>query len=59
LKEHVASLKYKPHIHDKLDFVKESLENEIILKEGKKKAYEKVGNYAKYVKEMYWPKVSE
>lgn len=25
----------------------------------KKKKLEKVGNYAKYVKEMYWPKVSE
>jgi hypothetical protein len=29
------------------------------LAEEKKKLIDKVGNYAKYVKEMYWPKVSE
>ena len=29
------------------------------IKEDKKKLVEKVGNYAKYVKEMYWPKVSD
>lgn len=29
------------------------------MKEEKKKALEKVGNYAKYVKEMYWPKINE
>lgn len=29
------------------------------MKEEKRKMAEKVGNYAKYVKEMYWPKVSE
>ena len=29
------------------------------MKEDKKRIQEKVGNYAKYVKEMYWPKVSD
>lgn len=29
------------------------------LNEEKKKLQDKVSNYAKYVKEMYWPKVSE
>ena len=29
------------------------------LTEDKKKLHDKVNNYAKYVKEMYWPKVSE
>ena len=28
-------------------------------REDKRKAIDKVGNYAKYVKEMYWPKVSQ
>jgi hypothetical protein len=29
------------------------------LNEERKKLKEKIGSYAKYVKEMYWPKVSE
>ena len=29
------------------------------VKEEKKRIQDKVGNYAKYVKEMYWPKVSQ
>jgi hypothetical protein len=39
----------------KLDNQQEDSEK---VMEEKKKAAEKVGNYAKYVKEMYWPKVS-
>jgi len=56
LKEHVAGLRYQPHLNDKLKFLKvnniEELEKK---KEDKKKLVEKVGSYAKYVKEMYWP----
>ena len=29
------------------------------VKEAKKNTHEKVSNYGKYVREMYWPKVSE
>ena len=29
------------------------------MREEKRKMQEKIGNYAKYVKEMYWPKVSD
>jgi hypothetical protein len=60
IREHVASLKYKPHLTDYKDELQQhTLEEQERLKEEKKRAQEKVGNYAKYVKEMYWPKVSE
>lgn len=63
LKEHVQNLKYKTHITDyKLnrDNSNDSNSNNDQQKvEKQKKMMEKVGNYAKYVKEMYWPKVSE
>ena len=29
------------------------------MRDNKVRVHEKVENYAKYVKEMYWPKVSE
>jgi len=29
------------------------------LAEEKRKLHDKLNNYSKYVKEMYWPKVSE
>lgn len=60
IKEHVASLKYKTHIADMRDLLKSSINDKYEQKkENKKKMIDKVDNYAKYVKEMYWPKVSE
>ena len=44
---------------DKNNFKKDTMVELEHIKEEKKKLAEKVGNYAKYVKEMYWPKVNE
>jgi hypothetical protein len=60
IREHVAGMKYTPHREDKEKFLEINNIQELEkLKLEKKKAAEKVINYAKYVKEMYWPHVSE
>eukprot|EP00347_Sterkiella_histriomuscorum_P008518 403344795 len=60
IREHVAQLRYKPHLNDfKDEEIQRQMEEQEKVKEEKKRIQEKVGNYAKYVKEMYWPKVSE
>lgn len=60
MREHVANLKYKPHLTDYKDEQKKQMMEDLERqREEKRKAIDKVGNYAKYVKEMYWPKVSQ
>lgn len=60
MKDHIAGLKYKPHLTDFKDEQRQKMvEEEERLREEKRKIQEKIGNYAKYVKEMYWPKVSD
>lgn len=58
-RNHVKGLRYKPSTGVReLDSQKVKMEEETLVEE-KKKLVDKVNNYAKYVKEMYWPKVSE
>ena len=60
LREHVQGLKYKPYLTEQIDTQRQqAIEEMEKIKEEKKRISEKVGNYAKYVKEMYWPKVSQ
>lgn len=61
LREHVAGMKYKSHtVLEMKDLIKMSaVEAEEKQKQEKKQSVDKVGNYSKYVKEMYWPKISE
>eukprot|EP00347_Sterkiella_histriomuscorum_P004256 403361148 len=59
--EHIANLKYKPHLHDEeFDQQRRSQIEEYERIRAKREKYqEKVQNYAKFVKEVYWPKISE
>jgi len=60
IREHIARLKYRPHLTDYKDEARQqAIEQLEKQREDKRKAIDKVGNYAKYVKEMYWPKVSQ
>lgn len=60
IREHVASMKYTPHREDKEKFLEVNNIQELEkVKLERRKAAEKVNNYAKYVKEMYWPHVSD
>ena len=60
-KEHSAVLKniYRGKDSLNVSLVDQKRLEEEQLNEERKKLKEKIGSYAKYVKEMYWPKVSE
>lgn len=56
-KEHFQNMKYKPNLNLS-EMRQSSADDSEATREQRKKQAEKVNNYAKYVKEMYWPKVS-
>ena len=58
-KEHFQKLPYKPNNdQDKIDEINEKKKIMVETKEKTKEKRDKIDNYAKYVREMYWPKVS-
>lgn len=58
--EQIRHNNYKSKFYEDI-LLNEKEQKELMAKERqeKKKLQEKVGSYAKYVKEMYWPQVSE
>lgn len=58
-KEHYQKLPYKPvHDQEKIDEINEKKKLMVEYEQKTKEKREKIDNYAKYVREMYWPKVS-
>ena len=55
LKEHRNALKYTPYVKDAAGQYNTVEDPKKAFIEEKKKQSDKVTNYAKYVKEMYWP----
>ena len=52
LKEHQEKLAYKPNLETKQDLPQEN--EKLIVKE----KVDKINNYSRYVREIFWPKVS-
>ncbi|CDW73052.1 UNKNOWN [Stylonychia lemnae] len=59
LQEHMSRLKYQPHLSDEFDEMRKQIDEQHRIKEQRERIHEKVSNYAKFVKEVYWPKVSD
>ena len=60
-KDHINNLPYTPNLrnnpNDELSRFRQ-VQEQNIRADAMKRKQEKMGNYSKYVKEMYWPKVS-
>jgi|JI9StandDraft_1071089.scaffolds.fasta_scaffold124667_2 hypothetical protein len=57
-RERIQKMKYKPNMSKEFG-ARTIIEEQEERQEQRKKMAAKVDNYAKYVKEMYWPEVSK
>ena len=59
-KDHYSALPYKPNLNNEelMDEINQKKKEQLLQEQHVKQKKDKVGNYAKYVREMYWPKVS-